>query len=198
MNFSSIIGLIKPFAPTVATMLGGPLAGAAVSILGNVLGLGGEGQPAITPENIQAAIEKGGDVAIASIQAAEQTAAAKYGYLTAAAQADAQQSQAVNATMQAEIGHISWYHWRNLIGYVIVVWATVPIPVVIYALATSNGVMLKNIIDMAGVFMTPFTILAGLCGYVAMDNTRRTTTALLGEHAPSLLGTLAQAVTGKH
>jgi hypothetical protein len=53
-KMSDWVNTIMKFAPTVATALGGPLAGAAVSELGSLLGLS-----SATPETVADAITKG-------------------------------------------------------------------------------------------------------------------------------------------
>lgn len=197
MNWSEIGKLVGGAAPVLGTILGGPLGGLAGSLLGGLLGLGGSSGTEITPETVQAAIAKGGDVAIAAIQQAEQEAAAKWGYLTQAVQSDAAQSHDINETIRAEIGHVSWYHWRNLLGYTLLPWMLAPIPIVTTAIVKGNADQVKDIINIATALLPYFTINAALLGYVAADTTRRVTTAVVGEHAPSIFGDLVSSIIKK-
>lgn len=194
MNWASIGKLVAGFAPVLGTLLGGPLGGIAGSILGAALGLGGSAG-AITPEAVQAIIEKGGDAVIAQIQAAEQEAVAKWGYLTQAIQSDSQQGQAINETIRAEIaGGVSWWHWRNLLGYSILTQTTAPLPILIWFLYAGNTHGVQEIITLSTSFLPVFTIEAALMGYVAADTTRRITTAVVGDHAPTIVDALLKLV----
>lgn len=197
MDWKDIGKIIGTAAPVLGTIFGGPLGGLAGNLLGGLLGLGGEGQPAITPETVQAAIAKGGDVAIAAIQQAEQEAAARWGYMTQAIQSDAQQGQSINETIRAEIGHVSWWHWRNLLGYCVVLWVIAPLPILTVFLWKANGTGVQEVLQLAAALLPYFTIIAALLGYVATDTTRRLTTAAMGEHAPSMLANLAGALVKK-
>lgn len=194
MNWSTIGGLVKTVAPTLGTLLGGPLGGIAGTLLGAALGLGGSGNP-ITPETVQAIIQKGGDVVIAQIQAAEQQAVAEWGYLSTAIQADAQQSQAINETVRAEIaGGVSWWHWRNLLGYSILAQTAAPLPILISYLYHGNAHGIDEIITLTTAFLPILTIEAALLGYVAADTTRRITTAVVGNHAPTIAEAIGKLV----
>lgn len=199
MDWSNVIKLVKPFAPTIAGMLGGPLAGVAVSILGGALGLGGGGSDSpLTPETLQKAIEKGGDGLIAYFQSAEEEAKARYGYLTAGVQADAAQSQTINETVRAEVAKgISWWHWRHLLGYGAFVWMMAPLPLLGIFLVRGDSTGIFSLIQVANAFTTYFVGYCALLGYVAGDTTRRVTTAMTGQPQPSLLGTISGVFTRK-
>lgn len=199
MNWSDIGKLIKPLAPTVGTLLGGPLGGLIGAALGGVLGLGGSDSPSpITPETVQAAIAKGGDVIIASITSFEEEAKARWGYLVEGVKADAAQGQAINETMRAEVAAgVSWWHWRHLMGYCLLPWMVVPLPTIAVALYRGDGTTVQSIINLSAALLPYLTIFAALLGYVAADTTRRTTTAIVGDHAPTILGTIAKAIGKK-
>lgn len=186
--FKAIAALIGGVAPTVATMLGGPLAGAATSLLAKGLNLADE-----APSTILSALEKGGETINTALQSIEGEAKEKYAYLTAGVQSDAIQSQSINATMQAEIAAgVSWWHWRHLIGYVTMLWALAPLPFVCAAMyvliATGKADPLNAIIGAMSALATWFVIVAGLNGYVAMDTSRRQSAAMTGNPVSSLLG----------
>lgn len=194
MDWGDIGNLIKGVAPTLATALGGPLAGAAAKIVADALGLGSDA----TPGDIAGAIQKGGADVTAALQSAEQTAAARWAYLTAAVQADAQQGQAINETMRAEIASgVSWWHWRHLMGYCLLPWMLVPLPLMTWALYRGDATTVQSIVALATALLPFFTIIAALLGYVAGDTTRRITTAMVGDHAPTILGSIAKAIGKK-
>ena len=195
MNWASIGKLVGGFAPVLGTILGGPLGGIAGSILGTVLGLGGSSGTAITPDTVKEIIDKGGDAIIAQIQAAEHEIVAQYQYLTAGVQADAQQGSAINETMRAEIaGGVSWWHWRNLMGYSVLAQTTAPLPVLVWFLWHGDTRGVQEIITLATTFLPIFTIEAALLGYVAADTTRRITTAISGTHAPSIAEAIGKMI----
>jgi len=198
MDWKDIGKLVAPFAPILGGVFGGPFGAIAGKVLGSFLGLGGDGQPAITPETLQAAIAKGGDVAIEAFHQAEAEIQAKYQYLVAAVQSDAQQGQAINETMRAEIAQgVSWWHWRNLLGYCVIMWVLAPLPLLTLFLWKGNGQGVQEVLSLATALLPYFTIIAALLGYVAADTTRRMTTAMVGEHAPSILSNLAGAFVKK-
>ena len=194
MNWSTIGKLVSSFAPALGTLLGGPLGGIAGTLLGSLLGLGSSGN-AITPEVVADAINKGGDAIIAQIQSAEHQIVAQWGYLTAAVQADAQQSQAINETIRAEIaGGVSWWHWRNLMGYVVLGQMAAPPPLLIWWLYHGNTGSVQEFITLATALLPYVTIEVALLGYVAADTTRRITTAIVGDHGPSIVDVLTKII----
>lgn len=200
MDWKDIGKLVAPIAPVLGTILGGPLGGVAGSLLGGFLGLGGSGSanPIIDADTVGKLIEKGGDAVIAAITSAEQEAAARWGYLTTAIQEDTKQGQAINETMRAEVAAgVSWWHWRHLLGYCVVLWTLAPLPLLTWSLWRADGATVQSVINLATALLPYFTIIAALLGYVAADTTRRVTTAITGEHAPTLVTTAIQAITKK-
>lgn len=180
--------LIGGVAPTIATMLGGPLAGAATSLLSGALGVAND------PSSILSFLEKGGTNISAILQSAETTAKEKYGYLTEGVKSDAIQGQAINTTIQAEVAAgVSWYHWRHLIGYATLIWALFPVPPLAIYMWQGNVTVLNALIGVLGGLISWFAILAGLNGYVAMDTSRRQSAALTGTPVGTLLGTIVNA-----
>lgn len=94
--------------------------------------------------------------------------------------AAASQSQAINATMQAEVAAgVSWYHFRHLNGYV-------PFLFGISMVVAFNGSLFFGLPSIADfktameVAWAPFAAFCGLVGYVAMDTSRRTQAAATG------------------
>lgn len=196
MDWRDIGALVKPFAPVLGGILGGPLGGIAGSLLGSLIPGGSGDGGVITPDTVKAAIEKGGDAVMAGIQAAEQEAQARWGYLTEAIKADRDQGLSINETIRSENAQgVSWWHWRHLIGYCLLPWMIVPLPTIAVALYRGDQATVNNVLALAAALLPYLTIFAALLGYVATDTTRRMTTAMVGEHAPSIIGTIAKAVT---
>ncbi len=195
MNWASIGKLVAGFAPVLGTLLGGPLGGILGTALGGILGLSGS---SLTPDNVAAIIQKGGDVVIAQIQAYEQQVAAEYGYLTAGVQADATQGQAINETIRAEIaGGVSWWHWRNLLGYAVLSQVSAPMPLLIWFLYRGDSRGVGEIATLLTNFSSYFFLEVGLLGYVAADTTRRITTAIVGNHAPTIVDLIGKLIGKK-
>lgn len=193
-KIASIVGGV---APTIATMLGGPLAGAATSILAGALG-----SATSEPSSILSLLEKGGENITAALQASETTAKEKYAYLTAGVQSDAEQSKAINATMQAENAQgVSWWHWRHLIGYVTLAWLVAPLPFFVACCVIlvwrGDVTPLNGLIGAMTATIAWVGICAGLNGYVALDTSRRTSAAMTGTPVSSLLGSIVGAFTRK-
>jgi len=113
---------------------------------------------------------------------------AEWARTTAAiAQAAASQSDSINQTIRAEQGTISWYHWRHLIGYVTVLWAAGIAVVTTRLLWTLDPAQIAAAITLLTAMWTVFAALCALNGYVAMDNTRRTSAAASGVMPPSVI-----------
>jgi hypothetical protein len=168
--------LVLGVAPTLAGALMGPFGAIAGTVLSTALGAA-EG----TPDTVMQIIQQGGAAVTTAIQQTEATAQAKWGYLSAGTTSDGQQGAAINTTMQSEYAAgVSWWHWRHLMGYLTMVWFIFPVPPVAWAFWTSN---LNSVAAMTAalVALLPFyTILSGLCGYVAMDTSRRIAAAQAG------------------
>lgn len=190
--FKKIGSLVGGVAPTIAAMLGGPLASAATGILAGALGVAND------PGSILSLLEKGGANISAILQSAESTAKEKYGYLTEGVKSDAVQGQSINTTMQAEIaGGVSWWHWRHLIGYVTMAWLLAPLPFVVIGMGilvwTGKADAFTAIVTGMGTLLGWVGICAGLNGYVAMDTSRRQSAAQTGTPVGTLLGTIMGA-----
>jgi hypothetical protein len=192
MDWKDLAGtLIKTGAPIIGTALGGPLGGTVGGIAGKLIA-DALGVPA-TPEAVHEAIQAdpaGASVALAS-------ADAKWQAMAEIAKADAAdrtaQSQALNETIRTEIATgMSWWHWRNLLGYVpVVIGAEVAGMVPFVALGKITASDMVAIITA----ITPLVVtFSGLLGYVAQDTTKLKTTAITGEHAPSATDNVVNAI----
>jgi len=196
-NWSSIAGSVTPYAPTIGKLLGGAIGGPAGAAIGSAAGsvLASVFKTDATPEAVGAAIANDSKAADKLAKAEEDHADA----LIAQAQVEIERyKQAgetnraniteINATMRSEAAAgVSWWHWRHLIGYVIVMWG-VEAAIGFGVLALMS--MVRPVDAVAGITAvtnliaaaTPmFLTLCALVGYVASDSTKRVTTAITGE-----------------
>jgi hypothetical protein len=195
MDWSDISKLIAPLAPVLGTALGGPLGGVAGKVLAETLGT------AATPDAVGKAIEAGGASIGTALQQAESDAAARWAFLTEAVKAEAAQGQAINETMRAEIaGGSPWYSWRNMGGYELLtfecpVFFMAALALVGHDLWSNNFQGVNTFVQLCTSVMRPyFFARVALLGCVAQDSTRRQTTAMIGEHPPTILGTVVKSL----
>lgn len=187
MNWDDLGKSLLGLAPTLAGALFGPLGGVAGKVLADTLGT------EATPTAVNEAI-KNNPEALAKIKEAE----IEWAKTTATiAQANAQQSGSINATMQAEINTgVSWWHWRHLIGYVVMLYGLV----ILAGMATAMWLAKPTIGDLValiGAITVIFTSLCALLGYVAQDTTKRGVVAATGQAPDTILSGLIKALTGK-
>jgi hypothetical protein len=197
MDWKDLAGkLIKTGAPIIGGALGGPLGATIGGVAGNILAdtLGVEA----TPEAVERAIDA--DPAGAAVKLAE--ADGKWQALAEIAKADAAdrtaQSANINETMREEIPKVPWWHWRHLLGYVLVAFGVEA--VTLLPLVVMGKITAADMGTLIGALTPLTTVFAALNGYIAQDTTKLKTVALTGEHAPSMTDNVASAikkVTGK-
>lgn len=191
MDFGDLGKLLAGIAPTIATVLGGPLAGAAASVLADALGTDA------SPASIGAAIEKGGDDVKAALGKAEETAAARWGYMAEQARTDAAQSQAINATMQAELARgLPWWAWRNLWGYSVTIECALVGCEILWELRTGDFKAITAFMNLTGFFMTWYGMRIGVLGFIYNGASNEKIAAVTG-HVPGVVGQIIKAVTKK-
>lgn len=112
---------IKAIIPTIASALGGPLAGIAVSFLSDKLGLGKVDKDTVT--NILSGMTGEQLVALKTHDSELQVKLAELGFQNAQAieEFNTRNTEAVNKTMQAEAASEHWptYSWRPAIGFAV-------------------------------------------------------------------------------
>lgn len=111
---SGWLDLLTQAAPTIAGMIGGPLAGSAVGLLEKALGVSGA-------DAVQSVITSGDPQVTLKLHQAELDAQAHMAEIQAEVEkvriaSDASQVAAINATMQEE-ARTNNYGWRSAIGY---------------------------------------------------------------------------------
>lgn len=167
--------------PTIGGLLAGP-GGAAV---GNIIA-GQIGVPA-TPDALGKALQTDPEV-LKKMQETE----AEWARTTATiATANATQGQSVNTTMQAELAAgVSWWHWRHLLGYVVGGWIAgiaIATTKLMFVGSAEQITLLSPLLNSVWPY---FGAACGLLGYVAMDTSRRTTSAAAGVPAGGLIDIL--------
>lgn len=99
--------------------------------------------------------------------------------------------------MRAEVSTVSWWHWRNLIGYLVILYGLQQIGMMWIAAIFPK---MLSPADAASLFNATIIFTGGLfalLGYVASDTTDRYKTAITGDRGPmSLVATIKDAVTG--
>lgn len=164
--------------PTLGGLLLGPGGAAIGSTIASQIGV-----PA-TPEALGKALQTDPDV----LKKMQDTEAEWARTAATMAQANATQAQSVNATIQAEIAKgVSWWHWRHLLGYVVGGWIAgiaVATTKLMFVGSVEQITLLSPLLNSVWPY---FGAACGLLGYVAMDTSRRTTSAAAGVPAGSLL-----------
>lgn len=194
MDWKDLAGtLIKTGAPIIGGALGGPLGATVGGFAGKLLAdaLGVEATPEAVHEAIQAD-PAGAAVALGNADAQWQAMAE----IAKAEAADrTAQGQAINETIRAEVvAGVSWYHWRHILGYVVVAWFVAPLPaffMLTFKFSPEAATALTALLGAA----VPVTVsMSALLGYVAQDTTKLKTTAITGEHAPSITDSIVKQV----
>lgn len=180
MNWEDLVEkIIALGAPVLGTALGGPLGGAAGQVLAEAFGVEAK------PEAVSRAIESDPAAAIAA-----QNAQAEWAKASAEiAAASAQQAGAINETIRAELASgVGWWHWRHLLGYVVIIQALVFSYAVFKDLLGNDYAGVNAAISLAAAYTPYFLGFCALLGFVASDTTKLRTTALTGSQKPSLAG----------
>jgi hypothetical protein len=201
MDWRDIGNMVAPMAPTLGGILGDllPIPGGGVmgtmagKMIATALGVPND------PDSIGAAI--GNDPnALSKIQSAESEAAAKWPALAEIAKArfegNTAQSQAINATMQAELAKGQpWWAWRNLYGYSVSVEATATSWVILYSLALNPSIF-TNVSQSLSFFISWYGMRFGLLGYLHNGASNEKIAAVTGE-APSIIKSIGKVLKGK-
>lgn len=204
-DWGSIVGpLLKSAAPTLGSLLGGFIPIPGGSLIGEEIGkiIAGQFGVDATPEAVGSAIQNSpSDIATQKLQAAEAEALAKWPALAQIAQAEAQdrtaQSQAINATMQAEVAKGQpWFAWRNLWGYSVMAECSAVGSIILYNLATGDFKSVNVFLSASGFFYTWYGMRIGVLGYIFRGASNEKIAAVTGE-VPGVIGQIIKAVTKK-
>lgn len=203
MDWKSIVGpLIQSSAPTIGSILGGLIPFPGASFVGQELGTIIARQFGVdpTPEAVNQAIQAApSDVAAQKLQAAESEALARWPALANIAQAEAgdrsAQSQAINATMQAEVAKGQpWYAWRNLWGYSVMLECAGVGVIILKDLALGNTGGVSVFLSATGFFYTWYGMRIGVLGFIFRGISNEKIAALTGE-VPGAVNNIVKAMT---
>lgn len=202
MDWKSIVGpLVQSAAPTLGSILGGFIPFPGGSLIGAELGkiIAAQFGVEATPEAVNNAIQNSpSDVATAKLQAAESEAIAKWPALAQIAQAEAgdrtAQSQAINATMTAEVAAGQpWYAWRNLYGYMVTTNVGLTSLIILHELFTGDMKAIAAFQNLSGFFLSWYGAQFALLGVVFKGASNEKIAAVTGE-VPGIVGQIIKAV----
>lgn len=201
MDWKDLAGsLAKAGAPIIGAAIGGPLGGMIGGAIGNVVAnaLGVDN----TPEAVEYAINtRDPQIVAAQLSAAEAEAQAKWPALAEIAKAEAEdrtaQSEAINLTMRTELKHVSWYHWRHLLGYVVLYQTASFTTIASYLVLMGDPLRIDKFIAIMTASVVPMGGVYALLGYVAKSNENMKIAAVTGEKPTSVASTIAKAVVKK-
>ena len=205
MDWKDIVGpLVQSAAPTLGSILGGFIPFPGGSLIGEQLGkiIAGQFGVEATPEAVNAAIQAApSDIATARLQAAEAEAVAKWPALALIAQSEAgdrtAQSQAINATMQAEVAKGQpWWAWRNIFGYMVTTNIGLTSLIILYDLLTGDFKAITAFTNLSGWFVTWYGMQFGLLGFIFNGASNEKIAAVTGQ-APGIVANVIKAVRGK-
>lgn len=202
MDWKSIVGpLVTSAAPTIGSILGGFIPFPGGSLIGQELGeiIAKQFGVAPTPDAVNAAIQNSpSDIAAQKLQAAEAEAVAKWPALAQIAQAEAgdrtAQSQAINATMTAEVAKGQpWWAWRNIWGYSVACECAGVGSIILYDLAIGSDKAVTLFLSASNFFLTWYGMRIGVLGYIFRGASNEKIAAVTGE-TPSIVGQIIKAV----
>lgn len=202
MDWKDLAGtLVKAGAPIIGTALGGPLGGTIGGIVGSIVAnsLGVEA----TPEAVSNAIVNGDPATVsAALANAQSEVTAKWDAIKSIAhdmaEVDRANIQQVNETMRAEnASGVRWWHWRHLIGYMVLIWFAIPIPAFLRLTLQYDSGAAMQLTAMITACIPLYGFMAGLLGYVAQDTTKLKSIAMTGEQPTTVAASIAKAVVGK-
>jgi hypothetical protein len=179
-------------APMLGTALGGPLGGMAGKVLADAFGAA-----AATPEAVHAAIsDKAADLKLA----AEAAQKAEREWMSALAEIGKAQVSEVGETMRVEAASedILQRWWRPLYALELSLIECPAFAVtLLHALWTGHDAGINGLANLSGLLITYFGARFGVLGVYVSGRTREKQTALTGEDAPSIVGTVIKAVARK-
>jgi hypothetical protein len=201
MDWKDVGKIVAPIAPTLGGILGDliPIPGGGMigTAAGNLIAASLGVDP--TPDAVGAAIQNDPNAA-AKISAAETEAAAKWPAIAEIAKAqyaaDAAQSESINQSIRAEAGNVAWWHWRHLLGYLVLLYGVEQVAAIAYSMF-GKGVPPDQL---AALFNSTAVFTAGLfalLGYVASDTTALKHAALTGQVREGVIASTIKAVTGR-
>jgi hypothetical protein len=207
-TWKDVAGVIAPYAPTIGKILGDVAPFPGGGMVGEFVGglIAKQFCVQATPEAVDAAVRQewasNPEAAAQKLTAADSEAAARWDALARMAEAEAAdrtaQSQAINETMRAEIAAgVSFWHWRHLLGYVVLIQVFgLSFPVfkdLWYGNVANLGATQQLIAAITPIFLG----LLALLGYVANDTTRLKETAITGLPRETIVSAAVRTMAGR-
>jgi hypothetical protein len=185
--------LVSLGAPMLGSALGGPLGGMAGKLVADAFGAA-----AATPDAVHAAIaDKATDLKLA----AEAAQKAESEWMSALAEIGKAQVSEVGETMRAESASedVLQRWWRPLYALEL---SLIECPAfaltILHALWNGHDAGINGLVNLSGLLMTYFGARFGVLGVYVSGRTREKQSAITGEDAPSIVGTVLKAVARKH
>lgn len=191
--------LIRAGAPIIGTAILGPMGGTIGGVLGDIVArsLGVPNTPAAIDNAIKT---MPADELAAKLSAAESEAVARYSFLTEQAKAQAEvakaQVEAVNESIRAEAGKVDgwWGHWRIVLAWTLAVETLAWPPFIMWCVV--QGAAAQSLLGMSGLLITWWGARFGVVGVHVWTGSNERQAIVTGE-SPSIVKTIAKAVTGK-
>lgn len=193
--------VIKAGAPVIGGALLGPMGASVGGLLGGILANALGVEP--TPEAVGNAIAtQDPGVVKAAMASADSEAVAKWEAITSIAhdmaEVDKINISQVNETIRSETAAgVSFWHWRHLIGYMVLIWFAIPIPAFIRLTFQYDSGAAMQLTAMITACIPLYGFMAGLLGYVAQDTTKLKSIAMTGEQPTSGAASIAKAIVPK-
>jgi hypothetical protein len=203
VSMGPIIGQVAPhLGKMLGGSIGGPIGalagGAAGSILASILGV----PP--TPNEVSAKLSVLPESKREEVLAQAESQAAMWASIADVEEAKAAdrtaQSQAVNETIRDEKASIPWWHWRHLIGYLVLMVILDVMALITYVVIEADAVRLNFIVAIMGSVTVMLGFCCGLLGYIAGDTSTFKENVLAGaprESVSSKFVNVARKVAGK-
>lgn len=194
-NWKDVAELIAPYAPTAGRFLGGMSGIPGGSVIGEKLGeaLAAAFGVDPTPDAVSNAIQTApANEVAAKLEALESEAKARWDALARMAESDdkarVEQARVIAETQRAEIAAgVSWFHWRHLLGYVLLLWFLIPIPAFAMLTFRYDGAAANQLTIMLQAVVPLYGFMSALLGYIAADTTRLKTVAITGEQPATMI-----------
>jgi hypothetical protein len=180
-------------APALAAAFGipGPVSSYAIGALKRALGLA----PNATEEQVKAAVDADPETARVAFDQAQSEVTAKYAYLTRLAEIAGANATETQKTVRAELGKVSWWHWRHLSGYILPAFGLEFLTLA--PLVVMGKITAADAVAITGALMPVAAIYAALQGVIINDNSSNKIAAMTGKEPTGVVGSVVAAVKTK-
>jgi hypothetical protein len=203
-DWKDIAGVVAPYAPTIGKFLGGLAPVPFGPMLGEWAGgklaehFGVPPTPAAVAEAIRT---EPPEVTQARLKAAEGDAEAQWAALAEIEKARAAdrtaQATVINETIRTEVASFSPWHWRHLIGYVVIMVIINVMAILTYVVILADTGRLNFAVAIMPSVAMILGFACGLLGYVAGDTSTFKENVLAGAPRESGVAAVVKKVTGR-